>query len=87
MAHLVRRQDVGLQRLLNEMKAARAAHRQALGGRLDTVQIEATRAEAWAALEAYVSALHARRLPIPPPLHRDLEILRGLWAPSKRGHR
>lgn len=87
VARLVRHSTADLQRLLDDMKSTKVAHRLALGGRLDLFRIESTRSESLVALEAYVSALDARGLPIPPPLHRDLDLLRRLCAPSRRRHR
>jgi hypothetical protein len=79
--------DGELQQLLDDLKRARSSHRDALRGRVDTPHVESTRADTLVAAEAYVSALHERRLPIPPRLHRDLVILRILCAPPGRRSR
>lgn len=83
----MRRPDWELQHLMDQVQAAKLSHRQALGGRLDTLQIESTRTELLAALETYGTALEARHLPIPPTLRRDLDMLRRLCAPSQRKRR
>lgn len=74
-----------LRLLFERLVEARAAHRRQLGRRLDPTRIRRSREESLAALENYVGALYRCGLPIPPALHRDLQLLRGLCAGPRRG--
>jgi hypothetical protein len=67
-----------LRHLLEEVIRTKAEHRDELGRRINPTLIFSTREASLTALEDYVFFLEALRLPVPPRMHRDLEILRVL---------
>lgn len=71
-------QHADLHRLLDEIKTAKLVHQRALDRHPNASMVESTRTDWRSALTTYMDALDARHLPIPPRLHRDLEILRCL---------
>lgn len=74
-----RPQEPGLAALLERVHLARAevaAQRHAVGSR---DMLDRARRDLLAALEAYAEALQQQRLPLPPALHAELLLHRGLY--------
>jgi len=67
-----------LRRLLEEVTRTKAEHRDELSRPINPALISSTREASLTAMEDYVCFLEALHLPVPPRMHRDLEILRVL---------
>jgi hypothetical protein len=72
------RRDPELQWLFDEIRHARAEHRRELSKRVNLTLIHFTRLAWRDALVQYVAGLETRRLPTPPAIHRDIQILKAL---------
>jgi hypothetical protein len=76
-AHFLVR-DEDLRRLWNALDRARQVHRECLRGRQDSVLEMVTRVDVLGALEDFIGALDARKVPVPPRLQREVKILQNL---------
>lgn len=70
--------DAQLRRLLAEVLRTKARLRQELQGRAGSPELSHAREAALEALESYAAALERRSWPVPPRMHHDLCLLRGL---------
>ncbi|MGC4112521.1 MAG: hypothetical protein QM747_19280 [Nocardioides sp.] len=75
-----------LRHFLEEVRRAQEAYDAELHRRPHPgeVQVTATRNAVLVALEDYASALGQQNLPVPPKMHRDLQMLRILCANGRR---
>ena len=74
----MRAPDEDLRRLWAALDHARGVHRACLRGRQDSVLEMVTRGDVLGALEDFIGALEIRRLPVPPRLQREAQILQNL---------
>ena len=81
-----RARDEDLRRLWDVLDHARGVHRACLRGRQDSVLETITRGDVLGALEEFIGALETRRLPVPPRLQREVQILQNLarYASGRR---
>jgi hypothetical protein len=74
----VKSPDEHLRQLWSVLDQARRVHRESLRGRQDSVLEMVTRIDVLGALEDFITALEDRKLPVPPPLQREVRILQNL---------
>jgi hypothetical protein len=70
--------DERLRQLWGVLDQARQVHRESLRGRQDSMLEMVTRTDVLGALEDFITALEDRKLPVPPPLQREVRILQNL---------